>query len=195
MPTAAQFSASLPPGFSLGGNLVGTKANLKALGFTGLDETFGASDATITFNSSFAFDLDGSDGVSPGTIDLETVAAHEIGHALGFLSMVDGDRRGDRRIGVAGDARSVSLRRARGKPTSAARFTRASRSATPGRDEIFADVESESRMSSGIFGGDGRQASHWKDDVLTGSFIGLMDPTLATPRSSRSRRPTSAPST
>ena len=178
MPTADEFSASLPPGFSLSGNLVGSKANLKALGFAGLDDAFGASDATITFNQTFAFDLDNGDGVSPGTIDLETVAAHEIGHALGFFSSVDGI---DGAIGGAVSPTTLDLYRFAsrgGNPASAVRFTRTSRSATPGRDEIFDDVESESRMSTGIFGGDGRQASHWKDDTLTGSFIGLMDPTL-----------------
>ena len=34
-------------------------------------------------------------------------------------------------------------------------------------------------MSTGVNGGDGRQASHWKDDSLTGIHIGLMDPTLS----------------
>ncbi len=30
----------------------------------------------------------------------------------------------------------------------------------------------------GVVSGDGRQASHWKDNNLTGTFIGMMDPTL-----------------
>ena len=36
-------------------------------------------------------------------------------------------------------------------------------------------------MSTGLTGAgsDGRQASHWKADELTGALIGLMDPTLA----------------
>jgi hypothetical protein len=28
-------------------------------------------------------------------------------------------------------------------------------------------------------GGDGEQSSHWKDDRMTGQYIGVMDPTLA----------------
>jgi len=179
MPTAAQFSASLPSGFALSGFLLGSKANLKALGFADLDASFGVSDATITFNETFAFDLDSSDGVDPGTIDLETVAVHEIGHALGFFSIVDGV---DGAIGGAVTPSTLDLYRFRargGNPGSASRFTRSRRSATPGADEIFDDIESESRLSTGIYGGDGRQASHWKDDVLTGTFIGVMDPTLA----------------
>lgn len=178
MPTAAQYAASLPPGFSLSGNVLGTKASLKALGFAGLDDSFGVSDATITFNETFAFDLDRSDGVTPGTIDLETVAVHEIGHALGFVSSVDGI---DGSIGGVVTPGTLDLYRfaSRAVPTSASRFTRARRSAMPGVEEVFADVESASRLSTGIFSGDGRQASHWKDDVLTGVFVGVMDPTLA----------------
>ena len=179
MPTAAQFSASLPSGFALSGFVMGTKASLKALGFTGLDETFGVSDATITFNETFAFDLDSSDGVAPGTIDLETVAVHEIGHALGFLSTVDAIDGA-----VAGSVTPSTLDLYRfadrgANPTSAARFTRTARSAIPGREEVLDDVESESPLSTGVFSGDGRQASHWKDDVLLGRYVGIMDPTLA----------------
>ena len=33
-------------------------------------------------------------------------------------------------------------------------------------------------MSTGQFNGDIRQASHWKDDLFTGQFIGIMDPTI-----------------
>ena len=89
MPTAAQFTASIRAGFTLDGTLSATKANLKALGFADLDATFGPSDATITFNSTFSFDFDNRDGVTADTIDFETVAAHEIGHVLGFSSSVD----------------------------------------------------------------------------------------------------------
>lgn len=34
-------------------------------------------------------------------------------------------------------------------------------------------------MSTGILHGDGNQASHWKDNALTGNLIGIMDPTLS----------------
>lgn len=179
MPTAAEFSASLPAGFSLSGNVMGTKASLKALGFTGLDDDFGVSDATITFNSTFAFDLDASDGVDPGTMDLETVAVHEIGHALGFLSAVDAIDGAVGGVVTPGTLDLYRFAQRGGNPTSAARFTRSARSAIPGREEVFDDVESESALSTGVSSGDGRQASHWKDDALTGTFVGVMDPTLA----------------
>jgi hypothetical protein len=33
-------------------------------------------------------------------------------------------------------------------------------------------------MSTGRIQGDGRQASHWRDNGITGTLIGVMDPTL-----------------
>lgn len=179
MPTSAEFAAALPPGFTLSGNVMGTKASLKALGFTGLDDDFGTSDASITFNDTFAFDLDATDGVDPGTMDLETVAVHEIGHALGFLSAVDAIDGAVGGVVTPGTLDLYRFAQRGGNPTSAARFTRSTRSAVPGRAEVFDDVESESALSTGVFSGDGRQASHWKDDALTGTFVGVMDPTLA----------------
>ena len=55
--------------------MIGTKANLKALGFQGLDAAFGVSDATMQFNSNFTFDYDNSDGVGAGLVDFETVGS------------------------------------------------------------------------------------------------------------------------
>jgi hypothetical protein len=63
-----------------------TTANAKALGylFNPAD-----SDAEIQFSSDFAFDFDGSDGITANTSDFLGVAIHEIGHALGFISGAD----------------------------------------------------------------------------------------------------------
>lgn len=184
LPTALQFTATIPAGRSLSGNLLGSKANLKALGFTGLDVTFGVTDATITFSNSFAFDFDNSDGVVG--IDFETVAAHELGHALGFFSIVDSVNAGQNPIppvtldlfrfadGTAED------------PTTIPEFTTFPRNLVPGVTAITDEINGspERQMSTGLTnpsfpGTDGRQASHWKDDDLSGFFIGLMDPTLA----------------
>jgi hypothetical protein len=68
------------PGDSFDGNVLLTKANLLALGLT----TGTLVDPSITFNSDFAFDFDNSNGVTSNRFDFESVAAHEIGHALQF---------------------------------------------------------------------------------------------------------------
>ncbi len=181
LPTAAQFSAFVPAGFGLNGYLVGTKANLKAMGFAGLDATFGASDAEMTFNSGFTFDYDRSDGITPGTYDFETVAMHEIGHVLGFTSIVDTiDYYLSQSLTINTPIMALDLFRFGPViPTTTAQFTTDPRSLLPGSAAYFVDLTNQWAFSTGAFTGDGRQASHWKDDALTGLFIGLMDPTLA----------------
>jgi hypothetical protein len=180
LPTSAQFGALLPSGYTLSGNLQLTKANAKALGFTGLDGTFGSNDATIQFNNAFSFDYDNSNGVSPGTVDFETVATHELGHALGFISSVDN---------IDGSASAFAdtptpldlFRFTNGgvnNPSNASQFATVPRDLRPGSDVLFSDTTTSFRFSTGVTQGDGRQASHWKDDGLTGTYIGVMDPTL-----------------
>ncbi len=63
-----------------------TRANAKALGL--LADGSGI-DATIVFNSSMPFDYNPADGTTPGTYDFATIATHELGHALGFISVVN----------------------------------------------------------------------------------------------------------
>lgn len=187
MPTAAQFSATVPSGSSLSGLLLGAKANLKAIGgFGDLDAFFGTSDATLTFSTNFSFDYDNSDGVGAGMMDFETVAAHEIGHALGFFSIVDSVNAGLTSI----SPNTLDLFRfANGglnDPATAAHFTNFPRNLVPGSDAVTDQITgtpTQWRMSTGLTnasfpGTDGRQASHWKADELTGIYIGMMDPTL-----------------
>jgi hypothetical protein len=199
LPRASEFSATvlgLAPGvvFGLTGNLSATKANLKALGFdaVSLDANFGAQDASMAFNADFPFDFDRSDGISPGFMDFETVAAHEIGHVLGFDSVVDTvDLLAA--FGIVADLspRTLDLFRFEqgNVPASPAEFTSAPRLLVPGFPDfstfddqfpaVFADLDNVFPLSTGFYLGDGRQASHWKDNDLGGSLVGMMDPTLS----------------
>jgi hypothetical protein len=189
LPSFAQFSAIIPGGSTLSATLAASKANFKALGFTGLDTQFGATDATITFRTSFAFDYDHSDGVGTGQIDFETVAAHEIGHALGFMSIVDSVNAGLTPIQTTVLDRFRFGNDLGADPATAGEFTTFARNLMPGVDAITDEINGatpERRMSTGLVTGlfadtDGRQASHWKDNELPPDnfFIGLMDPTLS----------------
>lgn len=176
LPTAAQFSFSmLPAGITVDPELLGSKANFKALGFQGLDIAIGPKDGEIQFNQVFPFDFDNSNGVT-GT-DFETVAAHDIGHILGFQSVVDIFNQG-----FAGNIGVFMLDLFRlgmpSAPTTPAAFTTTQRELNPGNEAVFGDTDDNYRLSTGSNMGDGRQASHFKDDSLLGTHLGIMDPTL-----------------
>ncbi len=206
IPTAVQFSANLPANFNngddtnfgLSGNMVATSANLKAMGFTGIDGITGGVDGTVTFNSNFNFDYDNSDGVSPGLTDFETVATHEIGHALGFVSVVDsvdgairsydqfvasGGTEGSDTTGSQFPVTPVDILRFADAnlPGDDLAFTNGERELAPGVAVSFVEPDTQASFSAstGAFNGDGRQASHFEDDDITGDTIGIMDPTLA----------------
>ena len=185
LPTAMQLSVNLPASFTLSGDLRSTKANLKALGVGDLDANFGTSDGLISFGSGISYDFDNSDGVTPGSFDFESVAAHEIGHILGFTSALDVvDAFLD-----AGTPGAISLtpfdlyRFEDGSindPTTALEFTTAVRSLAPGSNDIFDQILAgpgltELPLSTGLSGGDGEQASHFED----GLDLGALDPTLS----------------
>ncbi|MDP7288536.1 MAG: PEP-CTERM sorting domain-containing protein [Phycisphaerae bacterium] len=69
-------------------------------------------------------------------------------------------------------------------PATTTEFTNFPRLLTPGVDRItdqlsdHFDSDAEILMSEGRLTGDGRQASHWKDNSLTLELIGVMDPTF-----------------
>ena len=64
-----------------------TRSNAKALDLIAGNNA--ALDGAITFSTAFAFDFDRSNGINGSQIDFVSVAAHEIGHLLGFTSGVD----------------------------------------------------------------------------------------------------------
>ncbi len=173
---------ALPADFSFVGHLAGTKANFKALALPGFDfdhsDFGGPIDAVINFNTEFNFDFDNGDGVTALHMDFETVAAHELGHALGFISAVDEiDRLMDEsKTGTIAPTLPDLFRFGPGdNPSNAAEFAAATRNLIPGAPTFFDDTAAEYLFSTGVSQGDGRQASHWKD----GQSIGILDPTLA----------------
>ena len=162
-----------------------TTANAKALGLATGTGTVGnctsTCDASITFSNTFAFDFNPNDGITAGQYDFVGIAAHEIGHSLGFISGVD-----------ILDINSPPVN----GPFSANQFTfvnsldlfrYSAQSFANGvidftantADKYFSidgGVTAGPGFSTGRNFGDGRQASHWKDDL----GIGIMDPTADT---------------
>ena len=167
---------NLPAGRTFGGNISATFPNLKALGLNGMFAP-PANDGTIIFSNAAAFDFDNADGAA-GKFDFESVATHEVGHALGFISALDD-------AGTTATPTTLDLFRfdndTADDPSTPAQFTAATRGLVPGNDEIFDDLSNEYRFSTGTGPSpqDGQQGSHWKDDGLTGITIGIMDPTFA----------------
>ncbi|MCP5444023.1 MAG: hypothetical protein H6968_13420 [Chromatiaceae bacterium] len=176
LPTAGQLQVDIPAGFSVAG-MAASKANLKALGVQDLDNQFGAMDGVINFNTEFSFDFDNSDGVNSGSMDFETVAAHEIGHILGFNSVVDQIAFLMDQGATTGEVLMKPLDLFRfqdgsgADPATFSDFTMMPRSLIPGTDSILDDIQNEILMSDGL----SQQASHWADNL----DLGIMDPTLS----------------
>ena len=156
-------------------------AEARALGLAvtpqSLPGCIGNCDGFIQFNSDFNFDFDPGNGTNANAFDFVGVAAHEIGHVLGFISGVDIlDNNAPPYNGPFNDEEFTYV-----SPLDLFRYSAAS--AAQGVADWTADTRSKyfsldgstvgPQFSTGINFGDGRQASHWKDDL----FIGLMDPT------------------
>lgn len=148
-----------------------TSANAKALGLLGPDNSL---DAVIRFSSDFSFDFN-HDNVAPGAIDFVGAAAHEIGHALGFISGVD-DIDGLNGALPGSTFSSNLLDLFRYSTLSLAQGAGVMDYTADARAKFFSvdgGLTQSPLFANGINYGDGRQASHWKDDL----GIGIMDPT------------------
>ena len=161
-------------------------ANAKALGLIAANGI--NPDAIITFNSDFAYDFDRTDGViTSGTYDFVGLAAHEIGHALGFVSgvdEVDGSSLPRTDSGGAVDLNgqavfsTLDLFRYSGASITQVAGFGTVEDLTQGTASYFSVDRGATNMglfSTGVYDGDGRQASHWKDNL----GLGVMDPTAA----------------
>jgi hypothetical protein len=176
--------ASVPTDLGPTANVFTPTATLRALGIlkpiADPDGERGVLDfpPSIGFNSAFQFDFDSSDGVDSDKRDFETTATHEIGHALGFTSLV-----GERELEPTVPLFISIWDLFRFRPgTTLSTIPTALRILSSGGEARFFAGGPELALSTGRIkgsvGGDGQQASHWKDDLVTGQHIGIMDPTL-----------------
>ncbi len=131
----------------------------------------------ISMNSKVAFDFQPSDGIAPDKLDFEAIAQHEIGHILGFVSSV-----GQQEMDSSTDAEPSIWDLFRVRPDAiGGGFAAAERILAAGGEQSFFAGDDSLPLSTGRpdgSGGDGRQASHWKDDNLTGRYIGIMNPAI-----------------
>lgn len=158
-----------------------SNAEAKALGMAVTPQTLtgciGNCDGFIQFNSDFNFDFNPNNGTDANAFDFVGVASHEIGHVLGFISGVDIlDANAPPYNGPFNDSEFTYV-------SMLDLFRYSAASSAQGVIDWTADNRAKyfsldgttmgPQFSTGENFGDGRQASHWKDNL----FIGIMDPT------------------
>jgi hypothetical protein len=162
--------------------VIGTSAWFRAIGF--IDSvadpstepaSWGRAPA-IGFNSAASYDFDPSDGIDTGKIDFDAEVTHELGHVLGFMSY-EGQRELNPDCELAVTAWDLFRIRSN---VGWENFPTAQRILTSGGAQSYFDGNNRWGLSTGKpdgTGGDGRPPSHWQDDAISGTRIGIMDPT------------------
>lgn len=162
---------------------------LKALGFT---PTYAANnpngaDGSVTFSNQYNWDFNPTDGIAGNGIDFIGVAIHEIGHALGFRSGVDIYDSNPNFNGNLGNFAVMSIWDLfRYSQTSAAQGVNDWAIGGTGADAPYFSIDGgatiyngNAYLSTGRALGDGKQASHWKDNAPGQPQLGVLDPTVA----------------
>lgn len=158
-----------------------TSANAKALGLYPANAP--GLDGTITFSTLQGYDFDRSNGINASQVDFVGVAAHEIGHLLGFIGGIET---------LAGNGTAPGLNDNQLKfvtPLDLFRFSTRSTGAGGGVGVIDWTADNTAKyfsadggltsvapMANGATFGDGHEAHHWKN---SGTPLGIMDPTAA----------------
>jgi hypothetical protein len=173
-------AASVPVNTGNGSAIEVARSVGQAVGFVPVDANTAV--ATISFNKNMPFDFNPDNGISFDRLDFVGTAAHEIGHALGFISNAGG--------GSTAPLTTWDLFRFR-SGTTPATFTTAQRIMSIGGSQVYYTTQTfrveglntnDVSLSNGGpdgEGGDGNQSSHWKADEITGRYIGIMDPTIS----------------
>lgn len=154
-----------------------SSANAKAIGLYPANSA--GTDGIITFSTLASFDFNRSNGISAGQLDFVGVAAHEIGHMLGFTSGVDI---------LAGNSTVPGLNDNQLKyvtPLDLFKFSSRSTGSGGGNgvidwtadsvDKSFS-VDGGTTLIAPFSNGTTYEESHWKNNL----GLGLMNPTAAT---------------